>query len=157
MNEHFDTNGGIVDAAIHVASPDIETYPLSTAFPAAPRIFATIEDFEMATAPHGVAQAVVVQPSQYGFDHRYLCDSLRSRSAEFAGVALIDPGHPRGPQLLTELANEVHVSGLRLGLNFDDGRDWLGPTVDELVRRASELGVVVSIFMRPDHLPKVDR
>ncbi len=157
MNEHFETDGGIVDAAIHVASPDVEAYPLAAAFPAAPRIFATIEDFETATAPHGVTQAVVVQPSQYGFDHRYLCDSLRSRSAEFAGVALIDPGDPRGPELLTELASEVHVTGLRLGLNFDDGRDWLGPTVDDLVNRAGELGLVVSIFMRPDHLPMVNR
>ena len=122
-----------------------------------PEIFATIEDFETSTAPHGVTQAVVVQPSQYGFDHRYLCDSLRSRTVEFAGVALIDPGDPRGRERLTELASEVPVTGLRLGLNFDDGRDWLGPTVDDLVSRAGQLGLVVSIFMRPDHLPMVDR
>jgi L-fuconolactonase len=156
MISTFEIPGGVVDAAIHVASPDTARFPRSSAFPRAPVVPASVEDFESAIIPLGVSQAVVVQPSQYGFDNSYLCQVLAARPDRYAGVALIDPADTAGADAVAAMRESVPIAGIRLGPNFDDGRDWLGAANEPLIRQVGELGMVASIFMRPSHIDQVE-
>ena len=146
---------GIVDAHVHVASPDHRRYPRGDAFPNAPQFAGPIEEFEAASQSRGVVQAVLVQPSQYGFANTYLIEAARSRPECYAGMALVDPADPRADEVLAELVSSG-VGAIRLGPNFNDGRDWLGETAEPLFRRAQELAVVGNLFIRPAHLPAVE-
>jgi L-fucono-1,5-lactonase len=148
---------GLVDAHVHLGSPDRAAYPRGADFPQAPELTGTIEEFESLAAGHGVTQGVLIQPSQYGFDHSYLRDCLARRPAGFTGVALADPGDPGAPEMLAGLVRDAAVTGIRLGPNFNDGRDWLGLGGDALLARASDLGVVTSLFIRPAHFAAVER
>lgn len=150
------TVAGIIDAHVHVASPDTAEYPRNRDFPGAPALTATIEDFHAVAGPLGVTAGVLVQPSQYGFDHTYLRESL-SRRPDCVGVALADPGDPHAAKALAELARSAPVTGVRFGPNFDDGRDWLGPGADRIADCARDLDLAVSLFIRPAHLPAVER
>lgn len=150
------TAAGIIDAHVHVASPDTAAYPRNRDFPGAPSLTGTIEEFHVVAGPMGVTQGVLIQPSQYGFDHAYLCESLRRRPG-CVGVALADPGDPHAATGLTELARSAPVTGIRLGPNFGDGRDWLGPGAGRIADCARDLGLAASLFIRPAHLSAVER
>lgn len=145
----------IIDAAIHVGSPDIARYPRSADFPNAPQFSAPIQEFEDTASLCGVSGAVVVQPSQYGFDHSYLSACLKGREDRYAGVALLDPTDGCSPAYLEALYADRGVRGLRLGPNYGDGRAWLSAPAT-LIELATELRMVVSIFMAPPHLGAVE-
>jgi predicted TIM-barrel fold metal-dependent hydrolase len=151
------SGAAVVDAHVHIGSPDLTAHPRSPHYPRAPRISATIEDFESLGPRFGVGQAVLVQPSEYGFDNSYLCDSLQSRSGRFVGVALADPEDPSALADVAEFARSELITGVRFGANFDDGRDWLGRRGRELLARARHLGLVVSFFIRPAQFEQVER
>jgi predicted TIM-barrel fold metal-dependent hydrolase len=151
------SGASVVDAHVHVGSPDLTAHPRSPHYPRAPRIPATIEDFEALGARFGVGQAVLVQPSEYGFDNSYLCESLQGRSGRFVGVALADPEDPASLDDVAELARSGLITGVRFGANFDDGRDWLGPPGRRLLEGARQLGLVVSFFVRPAQIERVER
>lgn len=147
---------GIIDAHVHVASPDVAGYPRNQDFPRAPALTGTIEEFHAVAGPLGVTRGVLIQPSQYGFDHAYLRESLRRRPG-CVGVALADPGDPHAATTLTELTRSAPVTGIRLGPNFGDGRDWFGPGAGRIADCARDLGLAVSLFIRPAHLPAAEQ
>jgi predicted TIM-barrel fold metal-dependent hydrolase len=148
---------GIVDAHVHVGSPDLAAHPRSPHYPRAPRISATIEDFEQLGPRFGVGQAVLVQPSEYGFDNSYLCESLHRGAGQFVGIALADPDDRSALDDVAELARAGLITGVRFGANFDDGRDWLGPPGRRLLESARSLRLVVSFFVRPAQFEQVER
>ena len=59
----------------------------------------------------GVAQALLVQPSFFGTDNRFLLEAIAAQSAHFAGIAVVDPATD-----LKTLASlkEAGIVGLRL-------------------------------------------
>jgi predicted TIM-barrel fold metal-dependent hydrolase len=61
----------------------------------------------------GIDRAVIVQPSVYGFDNRLLVEVVKSDSARFRGIAVIDPDSSDDEQLYT-----LHAAGIR-GVRFN--------------------------------------
>src|SRR5262249_7467789 len=84
--------GGLIDAHSHVWTPDVARYPLAAPFKPsdmAPASF-TPEELLAQARPCGVSRAVLIQMSYYGFDNRYMLDSMKRFPGVFGGVAVID-------------------------------------------------------------------
>jgi L-fuconolactonase len=152
----MDSGPAVVDGHVHLASGDLCRYPRNQQFANAPTFTATLEEFRSTAGPLGVSQAVLVQPSLYGSDHRYLVDCLEAHPGEYVGVALVDPIDTGAPGRLTELVQRAPVTGIRLALNLDDRRGWLEDDGEPLCDKAADLGVVLSLLVRPAHLPRVE-
>jgi predicted TIM-barrel fold metal-dependent hydrolase len=60
----------------------------------------------------GIDRAVIVQPSVYGFDNRLLVEVVKSDSARFRGIAVIDPDSS------DDELNTLHAAGIR-GVRFN--------------------------------------
>jgi predicted TIM-barrel fold metal-dependent hydrolase len=115
-------------------------------------------DFAAMQALHdrmGIERAVLVQPTIYGTDHRYLHDALKAApKGRYRGVAIVDDSVSDA-----ELArlNDVGVCGTRF--NFG-GNFKLAPSMDVLRRtlsRVRELGWFVKVFgFGDDFLPVAD-
>jgi predicted TIM-barrel fold metal-dependent hydrolase len=99
MNFHL-TNGsavpslseGSIDAHVHVWTPDVKKYPLAAGFAKqdmAPMSFTPDELFAQCR-PEGVARITLIQMSYYGFDNRYMLDSMAADPGVFSGVAIVD-------------------------------------------------------------------
>lgn len=72
------TKSDWIDAHVHVWTPDISKYPLSDKYKRsdmAPPSF-TPEELFHHCKPEGVAKVVLIQMSFYGFDNRYMLDSM---------------------------------------------------------------------------------
>lgn len=144
--------GGIVDAHVHVASDDRTRYPVQRDYPEAPAFVAPIEQFTAIAGPAGVTQAVLVQSSMYGPDHRYLMDTLAVAPGRYVGVVLADPTDAGFLGRLERLVEEGPISGMRFAPNLMAGRGWFDERADETWRRAAALGVVATLLVRPSQL-----
>ena len=76
----------IVDTHVHVWSDDADRYPWhqTLAHVPIPTYPAPAENLLAAMDDAGVSHAVLVQPSVYGSDNRYLCDCLDRWPGRFA-------------------------------------------------------------------------
>jgi predicted TIM-barrel fold metal-dependent hydrolase len=84
--------GGAIDAHVHVWTPDVKRYPLAAGFSVEdmqPPSF-TPEQLLAHARPAGVQRIVLIQMSFYGFDNRYMLDTMRAYPGVFSGVAVID-------------------------------------------------------------------
>jgi predicted TIM-barrel fold metal-dependent hydrolase len=87
-----DKPGGAIDAHVHVWTPDVKTYPLAGGYSLEemqPPSF-TPEQLLAHARPVGVGRIVLIQMSFYGFDNRYMLDTMRRFPGVFSGVAVID-------------------------------------------------------------------
>ena len=66
----------------------------------------------------GVAYAMLVQPSVYGADHRFLFDTVRAHPGRFMPLALIDPAEPEAVQTAVELV-DAGCAGFRINLSLN--------------------------------------
>jgi predicted TIM-barrel fold metal-dependent hydrolase len=84
--------GGAIDAHVHVWTPDVKRYPLAAGFSVEdmqPPSF-TPKELLAHARPVGVERIVLIQMSFYGFDNRYMLDTMRAFPGVFSGVAVID-------------------------------------------------------------------
>lgn len=104
----------------------------------------------------GVAGGVCLQPRVYGYDHAYLTSALQAYPDRLAGVCIVNPVRPSGPGELGRLVQEHGYRGLRLNPMADPHPTWLdGPEGEPLWQQAAEQGVVVSVLINPDQLPRL--
>jgi predicted TIM-barrel fold metal-dependent hydrolase len=85
-------HAGAIDAHVHVWTPDIKAYPLAGGYSVAdmqPPSF-TPEQLLAEARPVGVGRIVLIQMSFYGFDNRYMLDTMRRFGGVFSGVAVVD-------------------------------------------------------------------
>ncbi|MDQ3700641.1 MAG: amidohydrolase [Chloroflexota bacterium] len=146
---------GIVDGHLHVWSLDAATYPWQPVAGITPPTHdgsAELLLSEMAAAR--VEHACIVQPSAYGWDHTYVAETLRAYPGRFIGACLVDPlSGPAAPRRLAELVEQQGFQGLRLNPAAYAGGTWLDdPATDPLWRAAADLGVVVSLLIRPTQM-----
>ena len=94
---------------------------------------------------HGVAHSVIVQPSNYGYDHRYVAACLRQSAGRFGGVALLDFRASDAPQSISEL-HRLGFRGLRLYLYHENDLSWVGPAIDPAMQRIADLDMIVTVF-----------
>ena len=148
----MDTERALIDAHVHVASPDTARFPRSDAMAGAPRFDAPVEDLLRDMAVGGVAQAVLIQPSSYGFDHAYLLACLQANPGRFAGVVLADPADPRTPERLEDLARSGPIKGVRFAPLIDPKRPWFARETDRLIHVIASLDLTLCLLISPSQL-----
>jgi predicted TIM-barrel fold metal-dependent hydrolase len=139
----------IVDGHAHVWTLDTETYPWEPTFGYVPT-HAALPDVLLATMDRlGVQHAILVQPSVYGSDHRFLLDAVRNRPDRFLPVGLVDPAQPNLASVADSLVHEGCV-GLRVNLSLDLQRAETQATASEWAD-LDALGVPICLRATPAH------
>ncbi len=105
----------IIDAHVHVWTPDTEKYPLAPGYTREdmkPPSF-TPEQLFAHSRPEGVRRIVLIQMSFYGFDNSYMLDSMKRFPGVFGGVGVVDWTAARPDDDMAKLAREG-VRGFRV-------------------------------------------
>ncbi|MFN3648335.1 MAG: amidohydrolase family protein [Armatimonadota bacterium] len=149
----------IIDAHVHVWTPDTERYPLAAGYTREnmrPRSF-TPEELFAHCRPEGVRRVVLIQMSFYGFDNRYMLDSMRRFPGVFSGVAVIDWTAPRPDEEMARLAKEG-VRGFRIRSGDTPAPDWAETEpLDRMFRTAAERRLAICPLLGPNALPSLAR
>lgn len=120
-----DTFTDLVDAHVHVWTPDTAKYPLASGFTQAdlqPPSF-TAEELLALCRPEGVSRVVLIQMSFYGFDNAYMLDCMRRHAPAFSGVAIVDHEAPGVADSMRTLKAEG-VRGFRLYADAKKAAAW---------------------------------
>lgn len=106
----------IIDSHVHVWSGNVTRYPYNPALMILEKsnLQGSIELLTKTMDERGVEKAVIVQPHQYLYDHRYVRDCLRRFPGKFAAIALVDPHSPNAPENVKRLVETERFSGFRL-------------------------------------------
>jgi len=148
----------IVDAHAHVWSSDPVTYPWQPilAHVPPPTLAAPVERMIADMDRAGVDKVVLVQPSVYGWDNRYLMECLAGAPGRFAGICLIDPRSPTPRDDLLRWCGPGKCAGLRLNTIRQGDLSWLAGTDRQPLFAALEaLGLSLSFHMDIDQAPVV--
>ena len=160
----------IVDAHIHVWSPDFARYPLAPGFTPddlwLPSF--TPDEHRAYSQPLGKIRFNLVQMTWYGLDHRYILDLIASDPTTYAGtgivpgvsdVSLADPG-----KTMLALAEggirAFRVRGGRTGRPTAFGRvnRWLDyPGYETMFKTGAEHRLALSFLMGLEDLPDLIR
>jgi predicted TIM-barrel fold metal-dependent hydrolase len=143
------SDGGIVDAHVHVFLPVPDDPDRTVDVLAPPEREAPLDALEREMADAGVDGAVLVP---LGPEDRYVSECIASDPTRFAGIAVAaadeDPGR------VAQRLDVGRFSGLRMfGLPGDptDRPPWLG-----VLERLAADGHVLWLYPRAEHLPTVD-
>ena len=144
-----------IDSHVHVW--DSDSLPAST--DASSKIPASPEDLLTQMNQADVQLTILVQPIVYKFDHSYLKTSLQKHPTKFIGVGLLDLSSDAGTAV--ETVNSFAENGYR-GLRINpsllrEGETLDGDKVIQVVQEAGKLGLVVNLFIKPEHFGAVDR
>ena len=104
-----------IDAHSHIWTPDTDHYPLAAGYfrdNMNPRSF-TVEELQQQMKPAGVNRVVLIQMSFYGFDNRYMLDSMQRFPGQFSGVAVIDQDAQAPDEEMRRL-KKLGVRGFRI-------------------------------------------
>ena len=84
----------IIDTHAHIIDP--ARFPLADGpgYKPLPHETGTSEEYCAVLDAHGVAQALLVQPSGYGYDNSALLDAMARHPGRFKAIAVIDPETP---------------------------------------------------------------
>ena len=147
----------LVDAHVHVWTPDTAAWPLAPEFTKAdmqPASF-TAEELLATCRPHGVSRVVLIQMSFYGFDNSYMLDCIHRHASAFSGVAIID--HDR-PGVATEMKalKERGVRGFRLYANRKNAQLWAdSPGMQAMWECGAEENLAMCLLADPDALAAI--
>lgn len=131
------------DCHIHVYDEQTPVATGATLFPPA----ASVRQYRTLQQRLGTSRAVLVTPSTYGNDNRYMLASLAKMGDHARGIAVIDGSE--SDQMLQAL-QDSGVRGIRLNLSLGAAN-----TIDDLVplaHRILDLGWHVQLLMSPDQL-----
>jgi predicted TIM-barrel fold metal-dependent hydrolase len=146
----------IVDTHVHVFSDDAGRYPWqpTLAHVPIPTGSATAEDLLAEMDAAQVSHTVLVQPSVYGGDNSYLCDSIARWPDRFAGICHILPGTRNAQRDLEYWCGERGCQGVRINIIRQADPSWLlAPEQETYWRTVEALGLAVSMHMELDHAP----
>ena len=134
----------IIDAHVHIWKTDDILYPASPVLASLPQPGPTAEVLLREMAANGVDQTVLVQPSNYEFDNRYIARTLQRYPERFAGVARIDVVDASAPQRLERWAEEHGLHGLRVApFRILQGAWLTNPAFYPLWQKAAALSLPV--------------
>jgi predicted TIM-barrel fold metal-dependent hydrolase len=146
----------IVDAQIHVWSPDVATRPWPpgrTRYAHGPALSA--EQVLRVMDDAGVARAVLVPPSWIGDDNTDSLEAARRHPDRFAVMGRFDPTAPDARARLARWRDQPGMLGIRLTFHLPLWAGWLSDaTLDGFWAAAEEAGLPVMIFV-PGNAPKV--
>ena len=151
--------GGLVDAHVHVWTPDVTAYPLTAGFTRAdmqPPSF-TADELLATCRPLGVSRVVLIQMSFYGFDNRYMLDSMERHPGTFGGVAIVDHASPGVVGRMRELAKRG-VRGFRLYASREKAAAWEQDAgMKAMWACGADDGLAMCLLADPDALPIIER
>jgi L-fuconolactonase len=153
-NEIMDTR--IVDAHLHVWQMPSDRYPWQPLRNMRPAEAGPVELLLETMTADAVARAVIVQPSNYGYDHRYVSDCLRRFPGRFGGVALLDFRAGDAPQRIREL-HSLGFRGVRLFLYHETDLSWVSPAIDPAMQQIAGLDMIVTVFGPWNELDRIRR
>jgi predicted TIM-barrel fold metal-dependent hydrolase len=144
----------IIDAHTHVTGP--ATAAAARRFPTAPVFTAPPQQLIAVMHAAGVGQAVVIQPSLYGFDHTELVRCLTANPSRFVGIALADPGDPSFADEIERLVDDAPIRGIRVAPLIDPDLPWFETEAEPLYEAAARLDLSVNLLVSPAALPVVN-
>ena len=150
---------GHIDSHVHVWTDDVGAYPLAPGHAIEqmkPASFAA-EELLAHSHPCGVDRIVLIQMSFYGFDNRYMLETISGRPQMFRGVALVD--HARqGLADTLERLQEGGVRGVRVyQLSGRPSAPLDTAEYEPLCGLAGDLGMAICPLLDPPLLPAVGR
>jgi len=147
----------LVDAHVHVWTPDTAAWPLAAAFTKAdmqPASF-TAEELLATCRPHGVSRVVLIQMSFYGFDNSYMLDCIHRHPPAFAGVAIIDHDKP-GVAAEMKALKERGVRGFRVYANRKNAQAWADSAgMQAMWECGAEENLAICLLADPDALSAI--
>jgi L-fuconolactonase len=109
----------IVDSHAHVWALDPEAYPWQPTMGYTPTGPAEPAALLAAMDGAGVRHTVLVQPSVYGNDHRFMLETVQAHPERFLPIGLVDPSDPGAGTAAALLVSEGSCVGLRVNLSLD--------------------------------------
>jgi predicted TIM-barrel fold metal-dependent hydrolase len=159
----------IVDAHIHVWSPDRDRYPYAPGFsPADPWLPSfTPDDHQRWSAAVGEPMRInLIQITWYGLDHSYIIDLIDSDPERYVGTGIIpavtDAGLGSPDRTMLDLAargvRAFRIRGRSAQPAFGQRERWLDQEgYERMFATASEHGLVLSFLIGPADLDELDR
>ena len=144
---------GLIDAHVHVWTPDTAHYPLAAGFKKEdmkPASF-TPEELFKHTKPAGVDRINLIQMSFYGFDNSYMLDMMKLHEGVFSGTAVIDPLAKEPERQMGDSAKKgVRAFRIHPKLSKETPEKWLRPArLRQHVRRRRQEQPGVELSHRP--------
>jgi len=143
----------IIDAHVHVWAEHSERYPhyRLTSPPAVP-----IEQLMSTMKETGVAHAILVQPSLYGFDNSHIVDCFDRYPGRLLGVGMVDVRSMDVADKLSYWVGERGIHGIRLMPLADPEGGLLDQQgVRSVFELAAHFDIPISLLVAPRHLAKV--
>jgi predicted TIM-barrel fold metal-dependent hydrolase len=140
----------IVDAHAHVWALETSRYPWYPTFGFVPSTESPAADLLRQMERHDVGHAVLIQPSAYGWDHRFLLDTVQAYPTRFVAVGLVDPADAADTERAAQLVRVRALVGLRVNLSRDveyatiqaHGQGW---------QQLDTLGIPICLRAEPAH------
>ncbi len=142
----------VVDTHLHVWELHSERYPWLPLASVAPDHAWPVESQIEVMDNAGIDKGVLVQPSMYSFDNRYLLDCGRRYPERFRLISLVDPRDDAVESHMESLA-ERGVWGLRLGPMLRPDIPWYNDKrADRVWEKAAALNMIVTLLVTPDQV-----
>ena len=143
----------IVDAHVHVWSDNTERYPYQPILGYVPDSPAHLNMLINYMDKTKIDRVVLVQPSVYGWDNRYIADCLRRMRDRIAAVCLIDPLGDDPAERIAYWVREHGFSGVRLNPIGDPKGTWINDHSQyALWQMAAKLNVPICVQLLPKQL-----
>jgi predicted TIM-barrel fold metal-dependent hydrolase len=138
---------GNADCHLHIIDPARFPFVPGAGYTPRPDETGTGEALDAVLEAHGIAHALLVQPSGYGFDNSAMLDAMAARPGRFKAIAVISG--EESDHTLETLA-ERGVVGVRFNL-VNAKRDALaGAQAPALLARLKALGWFAQVFASDD-------
>ena len=151
-----DKNQKLIDAHVHVWTPDTKKYPLAKGYEKKdmrPASF-TPEQLMKHAAPAGVNRVVLIQMSYYKFDNSYMLDVMKQFPGVYSGVAVIDENDK--PAETMKKLKKQGVRGFRIVSGKKNPRKWLnGEGMKSMWKTGALEKLAMCHLINPEYLPSV--
>jgi predicted TIM-barrel fold metal-dependent hydrolase len=143
---------GTIDCHAHVVDSERFAFVDGPGYRPQPHETGTREAFAAVLDAHGVARALLVQPSCYGVDNAAMLDAMARSRGRFKGIAVIEPD--TGERELAALG-ERGVVGVRFNLVNYDRHALAKAAAAGLLERLRDLGWFTQIFAQDEQWPEL--
>jgi predicted TIM-barrel fold metal-dependent hydrolase len=133
----------IIDTHAHIIDPGRFPFAVGPGYKPKPHESGTAEAYCATLDASGVAQALLVQPSGYGYDNRAMLDAMARYPGRFKAIAVVDPASPE--RTLLDLAVKG-VVGVRFNLQSYRGDALDGPGAERFLAQHKSLGWFAQVF-----------
>ena len=152
-------DGDWIDAHVHVWTPDLEKYPLSSGFKKSdmqPASFIPEELFAH-SQPCGVKRIVLIQMSYYQYDNRYMLDVIKAHPGVFSGVGIVDYQAKDVAEKMKEL-KQGGVRGFRIYPTAGEAAKWVDDAgMEKMWTTAQAENLAICPLINPSDLPFIQK